>query len=226
MISRPNPPFLNFAAAAIALAAAVPGTVVQAEPPVQPESSGVPSGAAEDVATHEPGEVALRFAVAGGLLAAIGHANGGAFCNAAGAVSCARPGGPFLDVEAAFRIMPELEFLAGVRAGLLEDEATDTRWIRLLWAIRLFEAPVAAFRPFFTMRPFFTVGLVTDLTGNANPANVAWGRYDVGVRGEIGLEWDVAPTFGMFARLGETITFVRSVFFVTDLAAGLSLRIP
>jgi len=49
---------------------------------------------------------------------------------------------------------------------------------------------------------------------------------DVGGRGELGVQFDFLRQLGAYIQLGESLSFLRGLYFVTDFTAGLQGRIP
>lgn len=131
------------------------------------------------------------------------------FCRYAGSLT--------LDADVSFGVSDSLEITALARIGLTEDEASGASPLGFGLGVRGYTSPHSLLKFFFAGRAFL------DVTQSSRPD---WKPVDFGIRGEFGLQIDVARYFGIYLQIGETLSFLRSFYFVTDATAGIQLRFP
>ena len=201
------------------------GGALRADQPVPRDSPPRTDAAIQEIDDAPPealdrlGQVGMRLGLAGAMVAAIGFSND-TVCNEERDETCARFAGPLADVELSYGITDVVELTVSGRLGLLTDEAPQNRLFRFGMGIRLYESTSTSLRPFWGAR------LLADITENRNPENLGWATFDVGLRGEIGLQLDLDRAIGFYIEAGESITFVRALTFLTDLSIGAQFRIP
>ncbi|MGF1468829.1 MAG: hypothetical protein ACFCGT_22105, partial [Sandaracinaceae bacterium] len=134
----------------------------------------------------------------------------GTFCNGVGSA--------VLDLEASFGLNDGVELTAMGRLGLAGEQPTTSNLLAFGIGIRGYSDPRSAFKVFFGGRVWL------DVT-NAGMAR-EWPAVDAGVRGEFGLQLDIARFLGVYAQGGLNVLFVRALSFIVDVTGGLQVRFP
>ena len=172
--------------------------------------------APEDALNH--GEQAgVRVGVAVPFIFAIKYGDGPKCDEDGSETFCRRFGATLLDLELAFGVSRTVELSVIGRIGLVDDDAAEANPLAFGFGARAYGSPDSMVKLFFGGR------VMLDLTSS----DVAeWNTVDVGLRGELGLQIDFVRYAGMYVQLGETIAFLRGLYFKTDLSGGAQFRFP
>jgi len=177
-----------------------------------------------DSMTHE-NQVGLRLGLGVPFIFAVKYGKGPACDDTRGAEGnefCRHFGAPMIDLELSFGVSDTVELGAVARFGLADDEAANANPLAFGIGARAFTSPHAMFKGFLGAH------FMLDLTQRrADPTDVAeWSSVDVGARGQLGLQLDVARYFGVYVQLGATIMILRALSFAFDGSAGVQGRLP
>jgi hypothetical protein len=130
---------------------------------------------------------------------------------------CRRFGSALVDLELAFGVSPTVELGILTRIGFVDDEAADSRPVAFGFGARAYTSPDAAFKGYFGFRAMLDV----------TSSDVAdWSGVDFGMRGELGLQLDLVRYLGFYLQLGESLMFLRGLYFTTDVSGGVQVRFP
>lgn len=167
-------------------------------------------------------QVSIRFAAAEGARLAIRYGNGDP-CGGTGAIFCYGRAPVLFDAVLGFAPISYLEVEARVRFGETVNNGEVSAGGSL---------PVAAgigIRYYGTdqspLKFIFGFAAMIDFTA---PGSGAAARFpsDIVFRAEEGLQYDLARYFGVYAQLGETISFLRSLALIVDAGIGIQGRFP
>lgn len=185
--------------------------------------------AGETVATPEPTEeeipadslhhghqVGIRVGIAVPYVFAVKYGDGPP-CDDAGETFCRRLGVALVDVEAGFGVSPSVELSLLARFGLADDEAADTNPLAFGFGARAYGSPHSMFKLYFGGR------IMLDLTSSDAEQ---WTDFDVGLRGELGLQIDFVRYAGMYLQVAPTVSFLRGLYLVPDVSGGVQARFP
>jgi hypothetical protein len=185
-----------------------------APPPPRPAAEGVP-GAPESL-SHQ-NQVGIRVGAGMPYVFAVKYGTGPLCSDDPSKTFCTRFGSPLLDVELGFGIGESAEVSVLARFGLTDDEAADHPPLIFGLGVRGYGSPHDMVKLFFGGR------VILDATSGSQPN---WSSVDIGVRGELGLQVDFIRYVGAYLQLGETISFLRGLYFTTDLTGGVQARFP
>lgn len=188
---------------------------------LQAEAEGGPEagGTSEEV---DPGyshqeQLGLRVGAGVPYVFAVKYGRGPECDDPPGETFCRRFGAVMLDLDLSFGVSPTVEITALVRLGLTEDRAASARPLAFGLGVRGYGSPDAPVKMYFSGR------IMLDVTSSDTPE---WSTVDVGGRGELGVQFDFLRQLGAYIQLGESLSFLRGLYFVTDFTAGLQGRIP
>jgi len=176
------------------------------------ELEGVP----EDSLMHL-NQVGLRIGLGAPYVFAVKYGEGPRCGEDPGETFCRRLGSITLDAELGFGVSDTVELSILTRFGLNADDAAEARPLTFGFGARAYTAPHSIVKLYFGGRAML------DVTSSDVPE---WSTVDVGVRGELGLQVDLARYVGLYVQLGETISFLRGLYFVTDGTGGAQVRFP
>jgi len=194
---------------------------VEDGPGAEPVSDlpGEEEGAEDGESRGHQGQFGARLGVAVPYVFAVKYGEG-ARCDDAGEEFCRRFGAAMLDLEISYGITPTIEISVLGRFGLAEDEAADAAPLALGLGVRGYATADSPAKLYFGGRA------MVDLTPLDDETNPEWKSVDVGLRGEFGLQIDITRYAGVYLQLGETLSFLRGLYFVTDGSIGAQVRLP
>ena len=190
------------------------GMVVTSEADRTVEESTVEDGS--DPLEHG-GQVGVRIGAGVPYVFGIKYGEGARCSDDPGETFCRHFGASVLDLELGFGVTDGTEVSFSSRFGLTDDVAANTAPVTLGLGIRAYGSPDSIVKLFFGGR------ILLDVTSSDVPE---WSSVDVGFRGEFGLQVDVARYVGIYAQLGETLAFLRSLYFISDVTGGIQIRFP
>lgn len=165
---------------------------------------------------HE-NQVALRAGFGVPYIFALKYKDG-APCSADAEESfCRRVSAPLFELELGFGATSTVEIGVLARLGVGDDDVTNSAPLGFGLGIRAYGSPDNAFKLFFGAR------VMVDLTDSDLPK---WKSFDIGLRGEAGLQVDLARFIGLYVQPAVQITFLRGMYFTLDLTGGVQVRFP
>ena len=130
---------------------------------------------------------------------------------------CRRVSEPFLDLEVGYGVSSKLEIALFANLMLTDDPAADSKPRSFGLGLRGYTSEDALAKGFFGVRLLF------DVTPSERPR---WQTFDVGLRGEVGVQFDPIRWMGIFISGAATIRFLRGFYLLPELGGGLQFRFP
>lgn len=165
---------------------------------------------------HHGEQVSIRAGIAVPYVFAVKYAEGPR-CDDEGETFCRRLGAALVDLEIGFGVSTTVELSLLARLGLADDEAAGANPLAFGFGARAYGSPHSVFKLFFGGR------IVLDVTSSEA---MQWKDFDVGLRGEFGLQVDFVRHAGVYVQLAPSVTFLRGLYFVPDVSGGVQARFP
>lgn len=137
------------------------------------------------------------------------------FCNGLGEA--------MLDVGLEFAFTPTLELFTILRIGLANESFTGANTLQLGLGIRTYTNPTDLVKVYLGAALMFDFGSIDE----ANRARVGdYGSFDFGLRGQIGVQFDVIRYLGIFLQIDPQVFFLRYLDAALGGSLGLQGRFP
>lgn len=162
------------------------------------------------------GQVGIRVGFGVPYIFAVKYGEGPR-CDATGEEFCHRLGSALIDLEIGVGLSETVELSGLARFGLAEDEASNAVPLAFGFGARAYTSPSAQVKGFLGGRAMI------DITSSDVPE---WKTVDLGVRGELGIQFDLVRYVGFYAQAGASIMLLRALNLAFDGTVGVQVRFP
>lgn len=199
---------------------AEPGTGVRVLETLDEEDQTAPHGFVSGNRRHAR-MVGVRVGAGFGYLFAIKYTSGSP-CESADPTMepesfCNRLTEPFLDLELSYSVTDKLEIGAYVMLALTENDAALAKPRVFGLGIRGYTTEESVLKGYFGAR------VLLDIT---NSAVSTFDDFDIGIRGEFGIQIEPIRWLGIWLGGAVGVQFLRNFTFIPQLNGGLQVRFP